>query len=165
MQPGDSEWERLTINPSSLDCDQLLADWRWLVPKELRPFLMTLFGDWFFEDRAGRVVFLDTVEGKLKEIAPSREAFLRLCMEAEKRAAWLMEDLVLLCRERGMNPGRGQCLGFKLPPVLSGPLEANNVEVSDLVVYESITAQIHHGVKDMPPGTKISHFTVDGEEV
>ncbi len=42
----------LTIDAKGLDCDRLLSDWRWLVPEALRPFSLTMFGDWFFEDSA-----------------------------------------------------------------------------------------------------------------
>jgi hypothetical protein len=158
------QWERLSIDLSSLDCDRLLSHWRWLVPTDLRPFSLTLFGDWFFEDRRGGVHFLDTVGGKLSQIAPTRDAFLEMRERPENRDEWYMADLALHCLERGLQPGEGQCLSFKIPPVLGGPLYPDNIEVSDLMVHESITAQIHRGVKDLPEGTKIGRFVVDGEE-
>ena len=151
-------WEQLTIDPAGLDCDRLLADWRWLVPAGLRPFSLTLFGDWFFEDERGRVVFLDTVAGRLTELAPSRVAFLAARDDPENRDEWYMAYLAERCRERGIVPGPGQCLSFKLPPVLSGSLDVSNVEVCDLLVHQSITAQIHQGVKDLPEGTRIRKF-------
>lgn len=158
------DWTRLTIDATGLDCDRLLSDWRWLVPESLRPFSLTMFGDWFFEDSLGRVVFLDTVAAELSEIASSRQAFLRECAKQENLDQWFMADLAILCWERGLRPGPGQCLSFKIPPVLSGPLEVDNVEVCDLMVHESILAQIHRGVKDLPEGTRINRFVVDGEE-
>ena len=157
------QWERLSIDPSTLDCDRLLSDWRWLVPIGLRPFSLTLFGDWFFEDDRGRVHFLDTVGGKLSQIAPTRDAFHAMRGRSENFDQWYMGDLALLCLERGLQPREGQCLSFKIPPVLSGPLDPTNIEVCDLMVHESITAQIHRGVKDLPEGTKINRFVVDGE--
>jgi hypothetical protein len=74
MRPRIMDWERLTIDPARLDCDELLVEWRWLVPASLRPISLTLFGDWFFEDDDGRVLLLDTVGGRLFEIAPTRAA-------------------------------------------------------------------------------------------
>jgi hypothetical protein len=56
------DWKQLTIDVDGLDCDRLLSDWRWLVPESLRPFSLTMFGDWFFENTDGRVMFLDTYE-------------------------------------------------------------------------------------------------------
>jgi len=158
------QWKRLSIDPSTLDCDRLLSDWRWLVPLDLRPFSLTLFGDWFFEDDCGRVHFLDTVGGQLSQIAPTRDAFLAMRERPENLDQWYMADLALLCLDRGLRPAAGQCLSFKIPPVLSGPLDLDNIEVCDLIVHESITAQIHRGVKNLPAGTKIDRFVVDGEE-
>ncbi len=157
------DWQRLTIDATGLDCDRLLSDWRWLVPESLRPFSLTVFGDWFFEDRAGRVIFLDTVAAELSEIAPSRQAFLSERAKQENLDQWFMADLAMLCWERGLRPGPGQCLSFKIPPVLSGPIEVDNIEVCDLMVHESITAQIHRQTKCLPEGTVVNRFTVDGE--
>src|SRR5688572_1404771 len=108
--------DRLSIDASTLDCDRLLSDWRWLVPCDLRPFSLTLFGDWFFEDIHGRVHFLDTVGGKLSPIAPSRDAFLAMRERRENLDEWYMADLALLCLESGLQPAGGQCLSFKVPP-------------------------------------------------
>jgi hypothetical protein len=158
------DWKRLTIDTAGLDCNRLLSDWRWLVPESLRPFSLTMFGDFFFEDSTGRVIFLDTVAAQLSEIAGSRASFLVEREKPDNLDQWFMADLALLCWERGLRPGPGQCLSFKIPPVLSGPLEVDNIEVSDLMVHESILAQIHRGVKDLPEGTRIDRFVVDGEE-
>jgi T6SS immunity protein Tdi1, C-terminal len=117
-----------------------------------------------FEDSAGRVVFLDTVGANLAEIAASRAAFLAEREKQENLDNWFMADLAMLCWEQGLRPGPGQCLSFKIPPVLGGPLEVDNIEVSDLAVHESVLAQIHRGVKDLPEGTKIDRFLVDGKE-
>jgi len=54
------DWEQLTIDLEGLDCDALLSDWRWLMPAGLHPVSLTVFGDWFFEDADGHVLFLDT---------------------------------------------------------------------------------------------------------
>lgn len=157
------DWKRLTIHATGLDYNRLLSDWRWLVPESFRPFSLTIFGDWFFEDSAGRVIFLDTVAAELSEIASSRQAFLAERAKQENLDQWFMADLAMLCWERGLRPGPGQCLSFKIPPVLSGPLQVDNIEVCDLMVHESITAQVHRQTKDLPEGTVINRFTVDGE--
>ncbi len=154
------DWKRLEIDAHFLDCDRLLSDWRWT----LHPFSLTMFGDWFFEDEGGRVVFLDSIAAQLSEIAPSRETFLAERETLENLDQWYMADLALLCWDHGLRPGPSECLSFKLPPVLSGSLEVDNVEVCDLMVHESVLAQIHRGVKDLPDGTVINRFVVDGDD-
>jgi hypothetical protein len=158
------DWKRLAIDVEGLDCNRLLSDWRWLVPESLRPFSLTIFGDWFLEDSVGRVIFLDTVAATLSKIAPSQQAFLAERAKQENLDHWFMADLAMLCWERGLQPGPGQCLSFTIPPVLGGPLDVDNVEVCDLMVHESVLAQIHRGVRDLPEGTKIDRLVVDGEE-
>ena len=118
------QWERLSIDPTTLDCNRLLSDWRWLVPIDLRPFSLTLFGDWFFEDGRGCVHFLDTVGGKLLPIAPTRGAFLAMREQPENCDQWYMADLALLCLERGLQP-RGGIKGdtHQYPDLMSVPFD------------------------------------------
>ena len=156
-------WRRLEIEIDGLDCDSLLSDWRWLVPDGMTPVSMTIFGDWFLEDRAGRVHLLDTVGGKLSEIAPSRSAFLVERERPENLDEWSMADFARLCWRAGFRPSAGQCLSFKVPPVLGGSLDLENVEVCELMVHQSVMGQIHLRVKDLPEGTVIDQVTVDGE--
>jgi hypothetical protein len=156
-------WDRLSIDAAGLDCESLLAAWRWLVPAELRPFSLSVFGDWFFEGDQGEVVFLDTVVGELVIIADSREEFLQAREVPENRDEWYLAELAAACWESGLQPQPGQCLSFKIPPVLSGPIDIDNVEVSDLLVHESLLGQIHEGVRDLPEGTVIDRF-VEGDE-
>ena len=56
-----------------------------------------MFGDWFFEDSTGRVIFLDTVAAELPEIAPSRQAFLA---EGLLDALVPRHDVVVDCTDR-----------------------------------------------------------------
>ena len=157
------EWQRLSISIDGLDRDRLLSDWRWLVPDDLQLVSMTLFGDCFLKDRQGSIHFLDTLGGRLTLIATSNEAFLTEREKPENLDELYMIDLALLCWESGLRPTIGQCLSFIIPPVLSGPVDLDNVEVCDLLVHESIMGQLHRGEKDMPEGTVIDRFTVDGE--
>lgn len=158
------DWQRFSIDPAGLKHDRLLTDWRWLVPSDLRPFSLTLFGDWFFEDKSGSVFFLDTVCGELRSIAPTRAAFLIARELPENSDQWYMTELAQLCLNRGLRTAAGKCLGFKILPILGGKLDVENIEVCDLMVYLSITGQIHRQTKSLPPGTLITGITVDGAE-
>jgi hypothetical protein len=48
-----------------------------------------------------------------------------------------------------------------MPPVLSGPIELDNVEVLDLAVWVSICAQVYRQTKDLPAGTQVTGFKVE----
>jgi hypothetical protein len=157
-------WERLIIKTESLDCVHLLADWSWLVPPTYHPVMMTVFGDWFLVDEENSIWFLDLVSGKLSKVARSKDELINLLDKEENRQNWLMEDLAYLCFESGLSIERGQCLGFMISPVLGGKLELPNIEVVNLGAYQAITAQMHQQVQDLPEGTVINKFLVDGKE-
>ena len=57
--------------------------------------------------------------------------------------------------EGGQPPRFDQCIGYKKPLFLGGVDTVENLEVTDLDVYWTISAQLIHKVKGLPPGTKI----------
>lgn len=158
------DWSILEINLDPQNAKQLLQNWSWLVPDRYVPFSMTAFGDWFLEGPGGKVYLLDLVAGNLKQIMASKAEFYATRGTQENLDEWYMAELAYLCYERGIRPGRGQCLGYKIPPVLNGELVPENIEVTNVIIHQSIMAQIHRGVKDLPEGTRINRFTVGGEE-
>jgi hypothetical protein len=69
---------------------------------------------------------------------------------------YLMIGLADQAGNAGLQPGEGEIYSFRVPPVLGGPAELSNVEVSDFVVALNIAGQIHKQVLTLPPGTPIS---------
>lgn len=151
----------LTIDLAGLDCDALLNDWRWLVPENLSPLCMTVFGDWFFRDDRGAVHFLDLAGGRLKEVAHSKEEWQRRCGDPQSRDEWFMPALAEACFQRFTILTPGTCLGYKLPPLVGGTLDVDNIEVTDLVIHQSMIGQLRRGTKDLPEGIRIRTFTSD----
>ena len=60
----------------------------------------------------------------------------------------------------GPAPPAGACIGFKLPLFLGGVGSLDNLELTDLDVYWSLSAQLRRVTRDLPPGTTIGGFTV-----
>lgn len=56
----------------------------------------------------------------------------------------------------GAMPAVDACVCHKIPLVLGGSDDVSNLEISPLVVWVSLSGQIHEQVKDLPPGTPIS---------
>ena len=151
-----------TIDLTAVDCARLLSDWSWLVEGQYSPLLMTAFGDLFLQSDDGHVWFLDLVSGEFNDVARCRDDWAEMFNEAQTVEEWLMPGLVEALLEQGMSLAEGSCYGYRIPPVLGGKIEIENIEQTDLSVYYSITGQIHRQVKDLPPGTPISGITVDG---
>jgi hypothetical protein len=58
------------------------------------------------------------------------------------------------------NPGSlplaaTQCVGYKVPLFLGGEDALENLEIIDLEVYWSVSAQLREGTRVLPPGTSI----------
>jgi hypothetical protein len=142
--------------------NRALEDWAWLPLDGKRPFLASLFGDVFLEDDAG-IWMLDLLEGSLSCLFPDRQQMTAVLKTEDGQDRHLLAGLALAAERLGLFPTSGQVLGWKVPPVLGGPTAIENLELMDFEVYMSIQGQIHQQVKDLPPGARITGFTVDGK--
>ena len=137
-----------------------LSSWTWLPVVGKAAVCTSPFGDLFLEDDDG-VWWLDTVEGTLTRPWASRAEFAAAMATADGQNDYLLVGLALAAEANGLVPGPDQIYGFTVPPQLGGGFEPDNVEVIDFVVSLSITGQIQNQIRDLPPGTQVSGFTVD----
>jgi hypothetical protein len=141
-----------------------LSDWQWL--PELtgkQPLVTSAFGDVFLRGEDG-VWFLDTVEGNVSRQWDSPNDLQQQLNTRDGQDRFLMAGLVETAVGAGLVAGQGEVLSFKVPPVLGGQFDVDNLDVTDLVVALSVAGQIHRQVKDLPPGTQVSGVTVDGDD-
>ena len=139
--------------------EQLLEDWHWLLPDDVELVVITKSGDAFVRRRRdGVILWLNVVEASVTEVAATLEDFQTAMTAPQNVNAWFMPDVVQGQSVLGMDPGLNECLSFKLPPVLGGKIDPDNIEISDIAVHFSLAGQIHQQVKDLPHGTKIDRF-------
>jgi hypothetical protein len=81
----------------------------------------------------------------------------------EGQDQFLLAGIAIGAQERGIHPGPAQIFMFNTPPVLGGEISADNVQAMDFVVAAALCGQLARQVKDLPPGAKVSGFSVDGE--
>jgi hypothetical protein len=143
-------------------CASALSSWGWLDDglASLVATYATAFGDVFLRDGAGGFWFLDSLEGSLTRLWDSGAELQAALNTAEGQDQFLMAGLVQRAAEVGLVPGAGQVLTFKVPPVLGGPVDIDNVEVGDFVVALGLAGQIHQQVKDLPSGTSITDVSI-----
>jgi hypothetical protein len=153
------DWGRLLIQTDRPDTQEMLGYWEWLVGRDMHPLVMTKFGDWFLADPQGRVHWLDLLEGTCKRVAGSVAEFEQLMVQQDQLMNWFVLPWCYRLHDEGLVPRNGQCFGFKVPPKLGAPVELSNVEVANLKGYQFWMAEI----AKIPPGTVISHFTVNGK--
>ena len=138
-----------------------LESWTWLDLAGKAPLCASPFGDVFLEDPTGGVWWLDTLEGTLTRPWPTRGEFASAVADEAGQDRYLLVGLALAAEDRGLRPGPDEVYGFTVPPKLGGRFEADNVEVIDFVLGVNVTGQIHQQLKDLPPGTKVTGFTIE----
>lgn len=115
----------------------------------------SVFGDLFLLRSTGEVDMLDLVAGEVKQIAACVEEFEWDVTQREKREEWLMPSLANAAFAIGLKPGPGECLAFRTPPFLNGPLQPGNLYCLDFVAYQVGMGKILPQVLGLPPGTQI----------
>jgi hypothetical protein len=143
------------IDQAGKDWAQLLADWAPPLPSDFTLWLVNRFGDAFIVTADGAVSMLDVGAGSFERLADSRDRFGELLDVDNNASVWLMIPLVDECVATGMTLGAQQCYGFKIPPVLGGTYELDNVELKTLTEYYSFTAYIHRQTRDLPEGAQV----------
>ena len=141
-----------------------LESWGWLGIGAKAPVLATLFGDVILQD--GRSFwFLDSVGGSLTPTWSSVDALKSDLNTAEGQDRYLLGGLAMAAERNGLVLGPNDVYDFTIPPILGGKFDVDNVKVMDFVVSLYLAGQLLDQVKSLPPGTKISGFTVDGQQL
>ena len=123
----------------------------------------SLFGDVFFEAADG-CWHLDTLNGEFARVWDSREAMEASLAAPEGQDHYLLGGLAMSAERSGITLDLSEVYDLAPPPILGGPLKVENIMKMDFVVALNIAGQIHDQVRGLPPGTKISGFTIDGQK-
>lgn len=156
-------WNELTVGFDPNKSDALLADWRWLVGDDVQLVVVSALGDLFLIDVEGRILWLDVGAARFTEIAESAEEFKRLMQQTEHADEWFVPQLIGDLVVSGKRLTTGQCYSYKVPPMLSGKMELENFEPTDLLVHCSMFGQIGRQIQHLPEGTKIDGFTTTND--
>jgi hypothetical protein len=63
---------------------------------------------------------------------------------------------------RGLVLDEHEVYDFAVAPVLGAGFGVENISNEDFVVALNVAGQLHSQLRSMPPGSKITGFTVDG---
>ncbi len=109
-----------------LSLEKLLHEWRWLVTGHFRLLAVNAFGDLFMEGADGSVHHLDGTNAKFSAVARSASDFVQAASEPEKQRDWFLDDLSRQAAHKGCSPGKGQCVGYRIPVVFKESANASN---------------------------------------
>jgi len=137
-----------------------LESWDWIEIGDKSPVFTSPFGDVFFRANDG-CWYLDTLEGTLTRPWATADELKAALNTPEGQDRYLLAALAAGAEHQGITPTATQVYGFKIAPILGGEIGLGNIEVVDFVVSIDLLGQLHRQVRDLPPGTKISGFTVD----
>ena len=169
------------IDHTKLEWHKMLSAWSWLLDDEaeIEPWLMNRFGDLFFLDEDGAVLWLNVTDGELSEVAANADEFFALLessvdgsdededededaadFEDEEESNddaedWFLMGIVDEAVEAGLKLGPGECLGFKTLPILGGDYVPENLYVSTVEKYWSFCGYVHAQIDGHPDGAEI----------
>ena len=153
----------LMIEASKFDAPALLEEWKWLVPKTDTPLFLSALGDWVFGHPDGSLWALSVLEGTYERVAANSTEYNRLNKSAEWLESTFVAGWLPIAAGNGLEPGDGQCVGWKLHPLLGGKFEVANLQLFDMRVYQSLMGQLHRQLRARnaaePPPKKKSWFT------
>ena len=158
-------WNDLTLNPDGIDFNDLLSEWRWLVPETMVPVVVSALGDLFLRDNDNSIHWLDTGAGKLTRVADSPEQFKQLMLQTQNANEWFIPQLIGDLIESGQRLGPGQCYSCDVPPGLGGEFTLDNISPTDIRIHFSMFGQVFRQTRELPDGTPISNVRfVDDRE-
>lgn len=151
----------LAVRPE--DARALLArEWTWFLERHapgrsFRPVALTVFGDWFLQDRATRVVwFLDVGMGLLKEAAGTRAELAVALRDPQRRQAWCLEGQLRQLLARGVELDAGQCYSWVVAPCAGGRVVADNFATVPLELHQRVQSRLVWHLGDLPAGTRVT---------
>jgi hypothetical protein len=134
-----------------------LESWSWLDLAGKQPEFASLFGDVFLSSAEGWWM-LDTLDGALERRWDSGDELRAVLATEDGQDQYLLGGLAIAADERGLVLGADEIYDFLPPPILGGGFAVENITVMDFVVSVNIAGQLHHQLRDLPPGTQISGF-------
>jgi hypothetical protein len=76
-----------------------------------------------------------------------------------------MAGLVDLCVAAGLTLRENQCYGYETPPIFrEGKYEVENIFPISLAEHDSVLADMHGQIKDLPDGSRVRVVVVNAPE-
>ena len=129
--------------PSDPEVKELLPQWSWLVPSTATPLYLSVFGDWVFGNANGSLSVLSLLEGTYETVAESADEYNRLNKSQEWSEEIFMSGWYSIALENGISPSEGECIGWRVHPIVGGEFSVENLQVFSMRVYQALMSQLH----------------------
>ena len=113
------------------------------------------FGNLLVEDVSGRIWRICPEELSCNAVASSPQDLQRLRSTPDFLTDWEMEQLVSLATSALGTPMEGRCFCLKVPAVLGGSYERENLDTILLSELISTAGDMAQQINDLPDGAKV----------
>ena len=114
------------------------------------------FGNLLVEDVTGRIWRICPEELSCNSVASSAQELQGLRASPDFVTDWEMQRLVSLASSVLGAPTEGRCFCLKIPAVLGGKYERDNIGIITLSELISASGDIALQIKDLPDGAKVT---------
>ncbi len=141
---SSENYKKYTVEFTASDIPRLYSDWDWLINQKYldKPWLMTSFGDLFFEDANGGIYFIDTLEGAIIPFAPSKKDAEAQLEDQAIQKRFLMSDTVEILKERNLLLQKGELYIYVPHPLVAGAVVIDSIQVMSANVVISLCGQL-----------------------
>lgn len=147
----ENEIIRNTINES----------WMWFGTKAEEIILVNEFGNIIFENQKKEIYRINPEELLIQKIADNYEEFYELKQNEEFITDWEMKSLVQKATEILGRLDEGQKYCFKIPTVIGGKYEIQNIGKIAFLELISVSGDLALQIKDLKDGTKVKLRILD----
>ena len=139
-----TSYQKYTVKFNPEDVPTLYSDWDWLIDQKYlnKPWLMTSFGDLFFEGPDASIHFLDTLEGTITPFAENEQIAKEKLAETANQKRFLTSDTVDLLRERDLVLKDDELYIYVPHPLVAGAVRIDSVQIMSLNVVLSLGGQL-----------------------
>jgi len=135
--------------------NEIKSAWGWLGVEPIEVVATNAFGNIIFKDATSRFWRLCPEELSCSVVAEDQQELDRLLGDADFLLDWEMEKLVSdACQLLG-SPAEGRCYCLKIPGVLGGSYDSDNLSTIPISELISFSGYLAHQIDDLPDGTQI----------
>lgn len=137
------------------DWNNLLAEWASLIPSGSSPWLLSRFGELFFEQVDGKIGMLQVSGFQYSIVATDRKDFEEWLVDPDKMTEWFLAPLADQLALSGRTLKPDSCYSFKQALGLGGSLNVENVMIIPIHEHFGLWGEVFRQIKDLPPGSEV----------
>jgi hypothetical protein len=144
-----------TLPVQRADWGSLLVEWTPLLPAESSRWLLSRFGELFFEHADGKIGMLQVSAFRYEVVAKHKQDFEEWLVDPDKMSEWFLAPLVdrLVSGSKILPPD--WCYSFTTPLGLGGQIEEKNVSMLPVREHFGCWGDIFRQLKDVPAGERV----------